>query len=93
MHGSTSLNIASENGHATAVSALLAAPGVDADGDAPLHSASRRGHAKVVAVLLARRPAVAVNPRNAEGRTPLGVARAAGKPAVAALLEARGGVE
>mmetsp|Transcript_32680 Transcript_32680/g.75986 ORF Transcript_32680/g.75986 Transcript_32680/m.75986 type:complete len:232 (+) Transcript_32680:26-721(+) len=80
--GMTSLAWAAARGHVPVVQQLLEARAdaraVDNGGNSVLHFAAGYGRAPVVALLAERLPPKAVHEENAEGRTPVDVARANG---------------
>ena len=89
--GTTSLFIASDNGHTDVVRVLVSLPGIDINkadngGWTPLRAASRSGHTDVVRVLVSL-PGIDINKADNYGRTPLGVAN---KEEIKAILRAKG---
>ena len=94
--GWSALHAATRGETTEALEILLAVKGVDinlklGDLDTPLHAAAKKGMTKAAEVLL--NAGAEVNPRNKEGLTPLGLAKAGKYDSTVALLAKHGGVE
>jgi ankyrin repeat protein len=98
-NGQTPLWMASSNGHAAVVAALLAHKATDVNqartdtGSTPLYMASQKGHAAVVEALLAHEATEVNQARTNTGSTPLFVASQQGHAAVVKALLAHEATE
>jgi hypothetical protein len=95
--GFTALHLGARYGHQEVVALLIRAisdvhaKSRDAAKATPLHLAAANGHVRVAQQLLAA--GADINAKDGAGKTPVGVAMAAGQSEMVAYLEANGGVE
>ena len=93
----TSLFVASINGHTDVVKVLASLPGIDinkadSNGSTPLRAASGNGHTDVVKVLVSL-PGIDINKAAKDGRTPLWAASYSGHTDVVKVLTSLPGID